>query len=411
MRGSKSAIAPASAKSGMGADSRVEGRWAAPRKILMSAVNLHLDFETYSELDLPEVGLDNYLQHPSTEILMLGWAINDALPQFWFPQDGPMPAHLRLMIDRPEIDKHAFNSEFERAVLKTLCHIETPIGAWVDPMIMARNASISGDLSFVGSVMDIPEDHAKIKEGRALVRWFCMPHLKKKVNVRYTRETHPEKWAEFVKYCGNDILAERFLVQKLKMFRLSEQEQKLYELDQIINERGMPVDMDFVAKATKIVADEQADLMAQARAATGCENPNSRNQLLDYLKTQGYPYGSLGARWVKKALVENEVSAAGRVALELRKKLAKSSTAKLDTLAKFVCADGRLRRQYVFYGAPRTGRWSGRAVQLQNLPRPTIKNIPGAVVAILSGDREAVRSFGPPLEVVASCLRSAFRVS
>ena len=376
----------------------------------MAAVNLHLDYETYSELDLEEVGLDNYLGHPSTEISMLGYAVNDALPSFWFPYDGPLPEHLRLLIEDSRIPKFAFNAEFEREVTDKLLSIKTPIGVWKDPMIWARNASIGGDLSFVGSVMDIPEDKAKIKEGRALMRWFCMPHTVRKVTTRYTHLTHPEKWAQYVAYCGNDIQAERFLVQKLQMFKLREQEQRVYELDQRINERGMPVDRDFLVKATTIVEDEQTDLMGQARAATGLKNPNSRNQLLAYLKTQGYPYGSLGARWVKKALAENEVTVEGRKALELRRKLAKSSTAKLVTLAHFICADGRLRRQYIFYGAPRTGRWSARAVQLQNLPRPTIKDIPGAVSAILSGDREAVRKFGPPLEVIASCLRSAFRV-
>ena len=194
---------------------------------------------------------------------------------------------------------------------------------------------------------------------------------------------------------------------------LTERERKLYELDQLINARGMPVDMDFVRKASAIVEEEQTELMALARAATGCENPNSRAQMLAYLKTQGYEYGSLGARWVKQALGDttSELTDAGRVALELRKKLAKSSTAKLEALANFVNADGRLRRQYVFLGAARTNRWSGRAVQLQNLPRPSIKDIPGATAAILSGSRTSVGSFGPVLEVVASCLRSAFRAS
>jgi DNA polymerase len=133
--------------------------------------------------------------------------------------------------------------------------------------------------------------------------------------------------------------------------------------------------------------------------------------MLVYLKTQKYPYGSLGARWVNRALQGDEITPEGRIALELRKKLAKSSTAKLEALANCTSADGRLRNQYVFMGAARTNRWAGRAVQLQNLPRPSVKDIPGATLAILTGSREAVKAFGPPLEVIASCLRSAFRAS
>ena len=378
----------------------------------MAAVNLHLDFETYSEIDLKNVGLDNYLAHPSTEVLMLAWATNDALPAMWFPGDGPLPDHVRLLIESPAIAKWAFNSEFERSVAERLLGLKSPIGAWRDPMIMARYASIPGDLDFVGHVLKLPLDEAKMKEGTKLISLFCKPHTtKKKGTFRNTKETHPEQWAAFVEYCKRDVIAERLIAEKLKAFTLPEQERKLYELDQAINQRGMPVDMDFVRKASVIVAEEQAELMALARAATGVDNPNSRDQMLAYLKTQGYQYGSLGARWVNKSLAETDLTAGGRTALELRKKLAKSSTAKLEALANFVSADGRLRNQYVYMGAARTNRWSGRGVQLQNLPRATVRDIPGATAAILTGNRAEVAKFGSVLEVIASCLRSAFRAS
>ena len=378
----------------------------------MSQIELHLDFETFSRCDLKTRGLDNYLADPSTEILMLAFAVNEALPQMWFPQEGPMPDQLRLMLERPEISKHAFNCEFEREVLDRLLHIKTPIRVWRDAMVMARYASIPGDLDFVGHVLRLPLDEAKMKEGTKLISLFCKPHTtKKKGTFRNTKETHPEQWAAFVEYCKRDVIAERLIAEKLKAFTLPEQERKLYELDQAINQRGMPVGMDFVRKASVIVAEEQAELMTLARAATGCENPNSRDQMLAYLKTQGYQYGGLGARWVNKSLAETDLTAAGRTALELRKKLAKSSTAKLEALANFVSADGRLRNQYVYMGAARTNRWSGRGVQLQNLPRATVRDIPGATAAILTGNRAEVAKFGSVLEVIASCLRSAFRAS
>lgn len=375
----------------------------------MAACNLHLDFETSSRIDLRGRGLDNYASDPSTRILMMAWAMNDALPQVWFPQDGPMPEHLELLIRRPEIKKWAFNAEFERTILKKVLKIETPIAAWADPMIMARYASIAGNLEFVGKVLALPEDSAKLATGKKLIRLFCAPNKSQEFN---TRESHPDEWQAFVEYCRQDVIAERVIADKLRAFKLPPMEQKIYELDQAINERGIPVDMDFVRKASKIVEEERAELVTEMKALTGLDNPNSTKQLLEWLKTQQYAFGSLGAKWVRKALGDtNELTNAGRRGLELRQQLAKSSTAKLEALANFVCSDGRLRRQYVYGGAARTLRWSGRAVQLQNLPRPTIKDISGAISAILRGEREAVRLFGSPLEVVASCLRGAFHAA
>jgi DNA polymerase len=379
----------------------------------MSQVTLHLDFETASRVDLKARGLDNYAKDPSTRVLMTAWAINDALPQMWFPHEGPLPEHLELMLRRPEITKAAFNCEFERVILREVLHIDSPIACWVDPMINARYASIAGNLEFVGKVLGIAEDKAKLATGKKLIKLFCTPNKNGEFNDCLS---HPAEWAEFVEYCKRDVLAEREILHKLKAFSLPPIELRAWHLDQEINERGMPVDMTFVKNASKIVAIERDKLMTEFTALTGLENPNSVKQLLQWLIDEGYPYRSMGAKWVKKGLGNDGVgfdnvgiSADGRRGLELRQLLAKSSTAKLEALNNFVSADGMLRRQYVFMGAARTTRWSGRAVQLQNFPRPTIKDTEGGVKAILSGDIEAVRKFGPPLEVVASCLRSAFR--
>lgn len=211
-----------------------------------------------------------------------------------------------------------------------------------------------------------------------------------------------------------DVTAEREIFKRLvKNFTLPKTELAGWRLDQKINDRGIPVDMTFVTGATKIVAEEKANLIAEMRKLTRLENPNSTKQMLLWLKSEGYPFGSLGAKWVTAALQSGSgVSANGSRGLELRQQLSKSSTAKLEALANHVSPDGRLRRQYVFYGAARTGRWSGRAVQLQNLPRgnPAIlKRFDEAVEAIRTGDITTVRQFGNPLDVVSSCLRGAFR--
>lgn len=377
------------------------------------SIVLHIDFETASLVDLKLRGLDNYAKDPSTHVLMMAWAVNDALPSMWFPHEGPMPEHLEMMLRRPEITKAAFNCEFERTILREVLKIDSPIASWVDPMINARYASIAGNLEFVGHVLGIDADKAKLATGKKLIKLFCTPNKKGEFNDYIS---HPEEWAEFVEYCKRDVLAEREILHKLKSFALPPIELRAWHLDQEINERGIPVDMTFVKNASKIVAEERDTLMTEFTALTGLENPNSVKQLLKWLKDHGYPYGSLGAKWVKKGLGNDGVgfdnvgiSSTGTRGLELRQLLAKSSTAKLEALHNFVSSDGMLRRQYVFMGAARTARWAGRAVQLQNFPRATIKNIEGAVKAILSGSIDAVRKFGPPLEVVASCLRSAFR--
>ena len=387
----------------------------------MSQIELHLDFETFSRCDLKTRGLDNYLADPSTEILMLAFAVNEALPEVWFPEVGPMPEHLELMIRRPEILKVAFNAEFERTILQKILGIVTPVSAWADPMIMARHASIAGDLAFVGEVLGLPEDKKKSADGRRLIKLFCEPAKHKKKDPPNMPEfnnaiTHPEEWKSFVAYCVQDTNSEREIFYKLKAFALPPDEKRMYELDQEINERGLPIDMDFVNKADAIVQEEFAELWAEMVKLTGLENPNSRNQLLAWLKISksedpldAYQYNSLGKRWVTKALSDYchpEI----RKGLELRQKLAKSSTAKLEALKLLVNRDGRLRRQYVFGGAARTLRWSGRGFQPQNLPRPTIKKIAEATAAILTGDRAEVAKFGSVLEVVASCLRGAIYV-
>lgn len=383
----------------------------------MAAITLHLDFETRSRTDLSVRGLDNYCDDPSTQVLMMAWAVNDASPQVWFPATGPMPEQIELLIRRNEILKTAFNAEFERTILKRILHIDTPAGAWADPMIWARHASIAGDLAFVGEVLGLSEDKKKSADGRRLIKLFCEPAKRKKKDPPGMPEfndstTYPEDWAKFVEYCKQDVIAERELFYKLKAFALPPDEVAMYALDQEINERGLPIDMDFVAKASKIVEEERSELMAGMRALTGLENPNSTQQLLGYLKTQQYAFNSLGAKWVTKALgdVANELTEGGKRALRFRQQLAKSSTAKLEAISNFVCVDGRLRRQYVYGGAARTLRWSGRQAQPQNFPRPTVKKIEEATAAILTGDRAEVRKFGSVLAVVASCLRGAIHV-
>lgn len=377
----------------------------------MAAIHLHLDFETRSRLDLREVGLDRYAKDPSTEVLMLAYASNDQEPQMWFPHEREIPEELLFLLKRPEVQKLAFNSEFERTIFHEVLKLTIPIKEWTDPAVWARYASIAGDLGFTGKIIGIAEDKAKIAGGKKLIKFFCGPNRKDEFN---DWNSHPEQWQEFIEYCKRDVLAERELHRKLKAFEPPPRERRIWALDQKINDTGLPVDMVFIRGAMRVVEQEQTALMGEARELTGLSNPNSTSQLLGWVKDQGYPYGSLGKDWVAKAIDGISVTDKGRRGLELRQLLAKSSTAKLSKIAAMVSPDGRLRRQYKFYGAARTGRWSAGSAdspcaQLQNFPRGTIKDFDAAVDAIRTGDISKVRKFGHVLEVVSSCLRGAFR--
>lgn len=373
----------------------------------MSCLHLHLDFESRSCCDFKTRGLDNYAKDSTTQVLMLAWAINEQLPQLWQPHLGPMPEELAVLLTRPEVVKIAWNAEFERVIFREVLKIEIPIEQWVDPSTMAKYASIAGSLEFVGKVLGLGEDKAKLATGKKLIKLFSYP---KKDETFNDWTSHPEKWVEFCDYCRQDVTAEREILKKLKAFTLPVLERRIWLLDQEINDRGIPVDRTFVAGAQKIVAEERASLLAEMTDLTGLENPNSTKQLLEWLKTQAYPYGSIGAKWVEKAMT-SPISQAGKRGLELRQMLAKSSTSKLEALENTVSPDGALRRQYVYYGAARTGRWSGRSVQLHNLPRGTVKEkfFHAAVEAVRSGIVEQTRQFGNPLGVVSSCLRGGFR--
>ena len=370
----------------------------------MAAVSLWIDLESRSHIDLRARGLDVYSKDPSTQITLCAWCINDANPAIWRPLTEPIPEQLALLLTRREIPKFAFSSTFEQTMLREVLKIDIPTEQFVDVATLCRYASIAGSLEFCGKVLGIDEDKAKMAVGRRLIAKFCMP----KKGVFRDWVSDPEDWALFESYCCQDVLAERAIYEKLKAFHLPAQERKIWILDQEINRRGIPVDMNFVEKSSQIVKSEHDDLTAEFKALTGLENPNSVSQLLGWLKGQGYEYGSLGAKWVAKGL-QGGIGAAGRRGLELRQLLAKSSTAKLEAIKDLVGPDGRLRYQFVYGGAARTLRWSGRGAQPHNFPRPSIADVAGATEAILTGDREKVRAFGPPLASVSSCLRGAFK--
>lgn len=372
---------------------------------------LFCDFETKSRIDLKARGLDVYMRDPSTKALMLSYAMNHQLvPDMWFPGKEPLPDKLAPFLNNhSDVFLVAQNAEFERLGFEHLLGIYIPIRRWIDTKVLAQYASISpASLESICKVLNLPEDKSKAAIGKKLIKLFSVPNKEGDFN---DETTHPVEWQQFCDYCKQDTVSEQTIFYKLfGAFQLPAFEKQVQRLTLEMNSRGVPIDPIFVERASKIVAHEQARLGAEMRELTGVENPNSPKQLLDYLQSQGYPYGSIGKDFVARAKKEISVTAAGKRCLELREFLAKSSTAKLEALRNFVGPDNYLRHTFQYYGAPRTGRWSARGPQLQNFPRPNgLKRYDEAVEAIRTGDAEIVRAFGSPMDVVSSCLRSALR--
>ena len=267
---------------------------------------LYLDFETRSPVDLKTAGLENYARN--CEVLMCAWAVNDSDVRLWLAgdtrgyrqEDCLMPEDLDMYLRRPEIIKVAWNAAFERAVLKYALGIDVPVSQWLDPSAMSRYAGGPSHLAQASEVFGLCGE-GKDKEGARLIRVFCTPGKR----GHKTPSEAPEDWQRFQEYCKQDVVAERALFKKLlPAYELPERERKLLALDQKINERGIPVDLQFVRNAKALAERERERLVHELTEITGLENPNSPKQLLAWLRGCGYPYASLGKKWVDRALSE-----------------------------------------------------------------------------------------------------------
>jgi DNA polymerase len=383
---------------------------------------LYLDFETRSELDLTVCGLDNYVKHPSTRVLMLAYTLDDGPVLMWEPHMGPMPSQLRGDLEDVTITKVAWNVPFEYNVFRHVLKIDLPLWMWSDPVNQARMLSMPGHLKDACEILNLPPELSKDPEGKRLIKIFSMPAVAKKDDTLFGtiapffRDwlTDPEDWEKFKGYCIRDVVAEREIDKLLAKFPLPEAEYQAWLLDQQINERGLPVDMGLVKGTTAVAEAEKERLREELQNLTGLENSNSVQQLLAWAQQENYPFGSLAKHLVQRALAgEGNITPAAHRALTLRGQTAKTSDTKLDRIAEAVSSDGRLRNQYVFLGAAKTGRWASYHVQLANLPRPTKeveKNLDRAIELLRAEDQlNLAFEFPNTLEVVSSVIRSMFK--
>lgn len=335
---------------------------------------LNIDLETYSSVNIKKAGAQAYIRSPDFEILLFGYSIDGAEPVVVDLACGEkIPPHVIEAIYSPEYIKHAYNAPFEWGCLSKHFGFKLPPSQWRDTMLHGLYCGYTAGLEATGRALGLPEDKQKLNTGKALIRYFCSPCKPSKANGGRTRNYphhDPEKWALFKEYNKQDVVAEMEIDKKLSAFPVPDFVQKQWETDLIINDRGVAVDMDFVHGALELGATVSTSLKEEAIQLSGLYNPNSVKQLAQWLEEQtGEEITNLRKETVSSLLNRDANSDEVNRMLAIRQELGKTSMKKYDAIEECVCPDGRVRGLLQYYGANRTGRWAGRLVQVQNLPR------------------------------------------
>lgn len=436
--------------------------------LAMAQTRLHYDWETKNELDITEVGIERYATDPSCRVLMCSWKIDDGETDLWVPAEGqPCPTDLREAFRDNDVLKIAFNAAFERWIDKEVLpkqfpeifgDLSIPLTSYRCSMALAYMFSFMGGLDDVGSQMSLK--HTKRAGGKALIKTFCAPNKPTKNQPFVWRDQHsdPVKWETFKDYCIYDNLTEHELWSKLSRFEIPEWQWELYHLDQIINDRGLPINRTFVENALEIATRRKSELISAQNEMTGLANANSGAQLLPWLQDRGYTYDNLKKDNVVKLLTAEEdavgrylkaspedqspgimpcfpyarLDALGQVngdaiiteecrtVLRWRQGSSRTSTTKYDACMSALSSDDRLRHCFQFAGGSRTNRWAGRKIQPQNLPRTPkwlepedhidFDRLEYCTNLIASGDYHTLGIFaGEQMDAVAGCVRSTIQ--
>lgn len=376
--------------------------------------HLSIDLETYSTVSIGAAGSYRYILDPSFEILLFAYSLDGMPVEVIDVASGQViPLWLKNALKNPLYIKHAYNAAFEWfALSKYLGWL--PPDQWRDTMLHALYCGYPASLDAAGRAMGLPEDKKKLTTGKALIRYFCVPCKPSNANGNRTRNLpkhDPAKWKLFKEYNGQDVVTEMEIDRRLSAFPVPAFVQKQWETDLTMNARGVAADMEMVSGALVIGATVKSQLMAEARQLSGLDNPNSIKQLARWLTeaTDGDTEITSVTKETVATMLKQPQPANVQRMLEIRQELGKTSTKKYDALETCIADDGRVRGLLQFYGANRTGRWAGRLVQVQNLPRTYTHPLPPARRLVKDRNIDGLRlMYGSINDTLSQLIRTAF---
>lgn len=389
--------------------------------------SLEIDIESFSSVDLKKCGVYKYASSPDFEILLFGVSVDGGEVTVYDLASGDtVPEDIIRALSDNSVIKWAYNASFERVCLSVWLRRNYPqyfsfysiegdtVRNYLDPsswrcsLVWGAYMGLPLSLEGIGKVLKL--ENQKMAEGKALIRYFCVPCKPTKANGGRTRnlpEHDPVKWSTFIAYNKRDVETEMAIQQKLSKFPAPDFLWAEYHLDQEINDRGIQLDMVLVDQAIAIDERSREELSAKMRQLTALENPNSVQQMKEWLTKHGLEVDSLDKKAVKELLKTAPPELAE--VLELRRQLAKSSVKKYQAMQNAVCADGRARGMFQFYGANRSGRWAGRLIQLQNLPQNHMAHLEDARSLVRSGDYSMLSTLYDSVpEILSELIRTAF---
>ncbi len=372
---------------------------------------MSIDIETRSSVDIKKSGAYKYAQSPDFEILLFAWQWENGDAGIADLAGGEsIPIRERIALSDSFVVKHAYNAAFEWYCLNQAGY-QTPINQWRCTMAHGLYCGYPAGLEVMGKAIGLPQESRKLATGKALIRYFCTPRKPSRTNGNRTwnQPWHDEeKWKLFKEYCARDVATEREILKRLEFFPMPESEWGQWRMDVLMNAYGVRADGELIRGALDIDGISRERLTGEAVALSGLDNPNSTSQLMKWLADNGTEVGDLRKETVGELLKSRQEGNVQRM-LEIRQRLGKTSVKKYAAMEAALCGDGRIRGLTQYYGANRTGRWAGRLVQLQNLPRNYIKSLDYARKLAKEGNHDGIQLlYGNAQDTLSQLIRTAF---
>lgn len=373
--------------------------------------DLSIDIETRSSVEIRKAGLYRYAQSPDFEVLLFAYQMDDAPVKIVdLAQGEKIPEWIVEALQSAGVIKHAYNAAFEWYCLNRAGY-RTPLAQWRCTMAHGLYCGYPGGLDAIGKAIGLPQDRQKLATGKALIRYFCVPcrPTKSNGNRTWNLPRHaPEKWQLFKEYCKQDVTAENSILKRLDQYPVPAEEERLWQMDVKMNVFGVRVDEELTDGALYIDEVSRQTLMEEAMGITGIDNPNSTVQLMEWLERNGTETDNLRKATVSDLLAGQPAENVKRM-LEIRQQLGKTSVKKYEAIRNAKGTDGRVRGLTQYYGANRTGRWAGRLVQMQNLPRNYLGTLDEARKIVKKKNYEGLRMiYGNVPDTLSQLIRTAF---